>query len=602
MQKFSFALFALAFVLFFSSCSLLFNASSSDEATLTFRLGGELFSKMKNSRAVVDDAEDGYYLDIEIKGGFSAKKTASLSQSGATVSFEEIPEGVTIWAQAQAYEVVDGEKVIYFVGESDKVTIAEGENEISLVMKKYESADTDDEEIGAKFYVSANAEANTVGDGSKEKPFKSVEIALQSLPTTSENIILILSGAFQTPQTIYNDFALASGCTLTIRGGDSSAKLSEGFTSSSSSAVPITLKDLSISSNIEVETSTKVTLYNVKSAGQVVIYGNGQLLLKGSTVIEGELKPLDADAKIIVAGPLSASTVATITPSEYTSGLQLIEVAEGAGVSMSNVYKKFKVKANGTTEWQLNSSGQLEKKTSTEATVGSVVLSDGTYIAQEDISSMTAEQKAKAIAVIFYVGSTSDPLGEKTLGLGIEISADTMTWSTSQIGQSSNTQEVFSDILCTNTSIMPYDTHVSYDYSGTSYLFGDLDGSDNWSAVQTADPNSSISDYPAFEWANNYAATYSITGKYASGWYLPTAAEMITLYVNLYSDTKTINSIMELLNKTTLEGKDFLTSNRTYNQSDNFLYYSILAGFNTGTPIHEGVSVGTGYACAIREF
>ena len=219
MQKFSFALFALAFVLFFSSCSLLFNASSSDEATLTFRLGGELFSKMKNSRAVVDDAEDGYYLDIEIKGGFSAKKTASLSQSGATVSFEEIPAGVTIWAQAQAYKVVDGEKVIYFVGESDKVTIAEGENEISLVMKKYESADTEEEEIGAKFYVSANAEANTVGDGSKEKPFKSVEVALQSLPTTSENIILILSGAFQTPQTIPESFALTSGCTLTIRGG-----------------------------------------------------------------------------------------------------------------------------------------------------------------------------------------------------------------------------------------------------------------------------------------------------------------------------------------------------------------------------------------------
>jgi len=600
MQKFSFALFALAFVLFFSSCSLLFNASSSDEATLTFRLGGELFSKMKNSRAVVDDTEDGYYLDIEIKGGFSAKKTASLSQSGATVSFEEIPAGVTIWAQAQAYEVVDGEKVIYFVGESDKVTIAEGENEISLVMKKYESADTEEEEIGAKFYVSANAEANTVGDGSKENPFKSVETALQSLPTTSENIILILSGAFQTPQTIYNYFALASGCTLTIRGGDSSAKLSEGFTSSSSSTVPITLKDLSVSGNIEVATYSKVTLHNVKSASDVSIYG--QLLLKGSTTVAGVIQLLDADAKIIVAGPLSASTVATITPSEYTAGAQLIEVAEGAGVSMSAVYKKFKVKADGTTEWQLNSSGQLEKKTSTEATVGSVVLSDGTYIAQEDISSMTAEQKAKAIAVIFYVGSASDPLGEKTLGLGIEISADTMTWSTSQIGQSSNTQEVFSDILCTNTSIMPYDTHVSYDYSGTSYLFGDLDGSDNWSAVQTADPNSSISDYPAFEWANNYAATYSITGKYASGWYLPTAAEMITLYVNLYSDTKTINSIMELLNKTTLEGKDFLTSNRTYNQSGNLLYYSILAGFNTGTPIHEGVSVGTGYACAIREF
>lgn len=219
MQKFFHALFALSFVLFFSSCSLLFNASSST-GNLTFKLSGDLFSKMHSARAASGEEESSYFLDIKINGGFSSKKSVPLSSAGALVVFEDIPEGVTIWAEAQAYKVVDGEKVIYFVGESDKITIAEGENEISLVMKKYESADAEgEEEIGVKFYVSATAEANVIGDGSKEKPFNSVQTALNSLSTTSENIILILSGAFQTPQNIPDSFALTSGCTLTIRGG-----------------------------------------------------------------------------------------------------------------------------------------------------------------------------------------------------------------------------------------------------------------------------------------------------------------------------------------------------------------------------------------------
>ncbi len=572
MQKFSFALFALAFVLFFSSCSLLFNASSSDEATLTFRLGGELFSKMKNSRAVADDAEDGYYLDIEIKGGFSAKKTASLSQSGATVSFEEIPAGVTIWAQAQAYEVVDGEKVIYFVGESDKVTIAEGENEISLVMKKYESADTEEEEIGAKFYVSANAEANTVGDGSKENPFTSVSIALQSLPTTSENIILILSGAFQTPQTIYNDFALASGCTLTIRGGDSSAKLSEGFTSSSNSAVPITLKDLSVSGNIEVETYTKVTLYNVKSASYVIIYGNGQLLLKGSTVIEGELKPLDADAKIIVAGPLSASTVATITPSEYTSGLQLLDVAEGAGVSMSNVYKKFKVKADGTTECSINSEGKLSKPYGTKSkpnAIGDIVFNDGSATAYSSNLTLTDEQKENAVAVIFYIGAecSNDGSTNRTLGVGLYKSENTYTFGSTS-----------PSIVCTPSA-------QGVGKAGSITYEGDVDGSDNFEIV----PNS-----PVMSWAVNTYVTKIKPGIYTTGWYLPSIMELDKLSSVLFS---TINPAIKKIVST---GITTTLQDRIWSSSA-IGNYGISIEFSNKI-IEQSTTVTASRSIAIREF
>ena len=51
--------------------------------------------------------------------------------------------------------------------------------------------------------------------------------------------------------------------------------------------------------------------------------------------------------------------------------------------------------------------------------VGDIVLSDGSTVSAENSEAMSDAQKAKAVAVIFYAGSEGDPLGKRTLGVGL---------------------------------------------------------------------------------------------------------------------------------------------------------------------------------------
>ena len=60
----------------------------------------------------------------------------------------------------------------------------------------------------------------------------------------------------------------------------------------------------------------------------------------------------------------------------------------------------------------------IGSKTPTETkAVGDIVFTDGSASPYND--ELTDEQKAAAIAVIFYVGDENDTLGAKTLGVGL---------------------------------------------------------------------------------------------------------------------------------------------------------------------------------------
>ena len=118
-------------------------------------------------------------------------------------------------------------------------------------------------------------------------------------------------------------------------------------------------------------------------------------------------------------------------------------------------------------------------------------------------------------------------------------------------------------------------------------------------------------NYPGFEWVDGYANRYNLPDNYKDGWYLPSAAELIMLWKNLYRNesantyTKKINTILETIGGTALKDGDpesYLTSNITYEESGGYTYISIIIGFDNGTPCHRGLGIATGYVCAIREF
>ena len=61
-----------------------------------------------------------------------------------------------------------------------------------------------------------------------------------------------------------------------------------------------------------------------------------------------------------------------------------------------------------------------------------------------------------------------------------------------------------------------------------------MDGSDCWERLKAAcsDAESNPEKYPAWNYCRNYGATNGLTGDLATGWYLPTVAELYTIYQN----------------------------------------------------------------------
>ena len=195
------------------------------------------------------------------------------------------------------------------------------------------------------------------------------------------------------------------------------------------------------------------------------------------------------------------------------------------------------------------------KKPTEAKTVGDIVFSDGSATAYTSELTLTEEQKSKAVAVIFYAGSASDTLGAKTLGVGLKNatgSDNTLKWAryTSSDDKAEGGSTNITAILCTPIS----------NEAATATFTDDTDGSDNWQALCDAVSDEGTSgNYPAWEWVNDYATTASLTGDYASGWYLPTVAELSMLY----RAKDTVNSALEKAGGTEIADTGYWSSSQS---------------------------------------
>nr|MBP3282021.1 Ig-like domain-containing protein [Treponema sp.] len=166
------------------------------------------------------------------------------------------------------------------------------------------------------------------------------------------------------------------------------------------------------------------------------------------------------------------------------------------------------------------------KKPTEAKAVGDIVFTDGSATPYTADLTLTEEQKSKAVAVIFYAGSASDTLGAKTLGVGLKNATggvNTLAWAENGVNGCGTD---ITAIQCT-----PIESESGG--AATATFTGDLDGSNNWQALCDAVSDEETSgNYPAWEWVNAYATptTANLTGNYASGWYLPTVAELSMLY------------------------------------------------------------------------
>ena len=189
-------------------------------------------------------------------------------------------------------------------------------------------------------------------------------------------------------------------------------------------------------------------------------------------------------------------TEPTASSTEYTAAIS---------VTPPMTLKAIAVKS-GMNDSAVASASYLVIPTKATCVPGDFVLKDGTML-PKDIT-LTDTQKSNVAAVI--VRAAAD--GKPALGVGIVHNSSGLAWcKDSATGYSTNITALQGD----ETS-------------------GYMDGSDGWERLKEAcsDAESNPDKYPAWNYCRNYGATNGLTGDLATGWYLPTAAELYTIYQN----------------------------------------------------------------------
>ena len=135
--------------------------------------------------------------------------------------------------------------------------------------------------------------------------------------------------------------------------------------------------------------------------------------------------------------------------------------------------------------------------------VGDFVLKDGTVLSKDE-----TPESGTVAAVIVRVAADGKP----ALGVGIVHSTSGLAW-------------------CTE-SAAGYSTNITALQGSTTSDY--MDGSDGWEKLKAAcsDAESNPENYPAWNYSLTYAKNNGLTGDLAEGWYLPTGAELYTIYQN----------------------------------------------------------------------
>ena len=288
-----------------------------------------------------------------------------------------------------------------------------------------------------------------------------------------------------------------------------------------------------ISGNTAVTSGNAIGFYEHDASEGI----SGKITLGGTAVIAADNDIYLPDyVTIEVASELTNAvddaTKPVITPANYTRTTALVTLAQGVdeGLAATEFVKFGVTKQNpggaDEREWSIDSNGKLLTtgliaKTKANA-VGDIVLKDGTVYGNAlntDASDIPDEVKNNAVAVIFYAGTgeEEETLGKRVIGLGLHSSGD-LIWADENANG------------CTNQALVQTSGLV-YDKTNTENQ--DKDGRNNWSLFcdVVTDEDQASTKYPSFYWVNNYATTYSLTGDFATGWYMPSGGELRYLIV-----------------------------------------------------------------------
>ena len=211
----------------------------------------------------------------------------------------------------------------------------------------------------------------------------------------------------------------------------------------------------------------------------------------------------------VASGAVNSGTSVTITCS--TGGAKIYYTTDGSDPTASST--EYTAAISVTTAVTLkaiavkdgmNDSAVASASYSIIPTPGDFVLKDGTILSKDE-----TPERGTVAAVIVRAAADGKP------ALGVGIVHNKMAW-------------------CTK-SAAGYNTNITA-------LQGHTDGSDGWDLLvkacedlknATAETIETVAqNYPAWNYCRKYGTTNNLTGDLATGWYLPTNAELNTIYQN----------------------------------------------------------------------
>ena len=245
---------------------------------------------------------------------------------------------------------------------------------------------------------------------------------------------------------------------------------------------------------------------------------SSRLELKGYAYIAPDnFIKLDKGTSIRITGTLTPTTsgnsngtaatyTATITPYRYQTG-DTVLTSETENLISGN-FEKFTLTPNDTTPWFVRSDGTIgeslyygSKTPNEERQIGDILYKDGSADPY-NVASLGSVKKNAAVAVIFYVGSSGDELGERTLGMAI---TKNYKWT---INFAKEGSPCYERRIATN----------------------EIDGRENWRLIKEADPTGTANaneNYHVFYLCDTYGVKYQGD---PDGWYLPAIKEVKAIF------------------------------------------------------------------------
>lgn len=205
--------------------------------------------------------------------------------------------------------------------------------------------------------------------------------------------------------------------------------------------------------------------------------------------------------------------------------------------------------------------GNPDNAVSIEYEIGDIILADGSAVKEAELTAIDSRNLPAAVIAGFQEDGTA-------WGIGVHKSSSPLPWAME--GTAGYTTR-FADLVCTQNSGDP-----GKDIADA--FAGDLDGSDNWDMICARDQKGTANaeeNYPAYNFVNTYAENYSLTGSYASGWYMPSIQQLCIIYQNREAVNASLQKIYRMDPSASMSdlGTNWYWSSSQASAEDDYLWF-----------------------------